>query len=678
MKTLIYFGQLSHQTDHSVQNRCFPLAAGFIGSYLTENLQGQIEVEIFKKASDLNEAFLKQTPDVLMLSNYMWNQNLACFFAAKVRKHFPDVFIIMGGPNFSIETSRNLEFLEKNPAIDVLVLQEGEIPTLLLMREHIHSGKDRFKTRCLAIPSTLSLFRDRSPHLEKHREPQKSDHGHKPLTETRLGVTGTGTSLDDIPSPYLTGMMDKFFSDGEVPLIETNRGCPFSCTFCQQGTFYFKKIRHFSTQRIGEEVGYIAQKINALDVRIHSLEIADPNFAMYERDSEILQALKTIQERYSYPLDVGCSTGKNRTQLIIDNASILKTGSIQLRSAMQSLNADTLKAIKRENIRLDTYYEIQKELDKKDLENNADLMLGLPLETFESHKTGIFRLIDFGIKEFACLQTIVLKGTEMEANDYRKRYGIKTKKRIIPECLGEYLILGETVFIFESEDIIIETSTLSFEDYKKCRALHFLVMIFHNTRLLKPTYVLLDFLNIPKSSFLNTCMALSPNPLEDLINDFVTETGLELFESDQLPFEKTDQTGLTGNKIFRHLSIALFKNSVVLAKAFGQTLKNIFPPNHESEIKDLCNIFKHSIINPFHIVSDIDIDLNSKSLRGLLGSPVSLKLTEKQREILQTLNNIYASEEDKINKLAYHLRPANLSMKINSIMASTQGVMTPS
>ena len=38
--------------------------------------------------------------------------------------------------------------------------------------------------------------------------------------------------LSEIPSPYTTGMMDKFFSEKFIPAIQTNRGCPFSCTYC--------------------------------------------------------------------------------------------------------------------------------------------------------------------------------------------------------------------------------------------------------------------------------------------------------------------------------------------------------------------------------------------------------------------------------------------------------------
>ena len=39
--------------------------------------------------------------------------------------------------------------------------------------------------------------------------------------------------LDEHPSPYLTGILDPFLADPLLaPIMETNRGCPYACTFC--------------------------------------------------------------------------------------------------------------------------------------------------------------------------------------------------------------------------------------------------------------------------------------------------------------------------------------------------------------------------------------------------------------------------------------------------------------
>ena len=52
--------------------------------------------------------------------------------------------------------------------------------------------------------------------------------------------------LDEIPSPYLTGLFDELLRDIKItPLMQFVRGCPFKCTFCQEGEDYFNKVRRY-------------------------------------------------------------------------------------------------------------------------------------------------------------------------------------------------------------------------------------------------------------------------------------------------------------------------------------------------------------------------------------------------------------------------------------------------
>ena len=103
------------------------------------------------------------------------------------------------------------------------------------------------------------------------------------------------------------------------------------------------------------------------------------------------------------------------SDLILKNISLLKPGSIVLRSAMQSMNEETLSAIHRNNIKLSTYLDFMNMYKQKNIDTNADIMLGLPLETKSTHIQGLLNLVDKGIDEFAMLQTILLKGTPMES-----------------------------------------------------------------------------------------------------------------------------------------------------------------------------------------------------------------------------------------------------------------------
>ena len=78
----------------------------------------------------------------------------------------------------------------------------------------------------------------------------------------RIGLKGSVKSegRDEIPSPYTTGLLDKFLNGIFVPGFETARGCPFLCSFCDQGLDK-NKITAFSAKRIAEEISYVAKKL---------------------------------------------------------------------------------------------------------------------------------------------------------------------------------------------------------------------------------------------------------------------------------------------------------------------------------------------------------------------------------------------------------------------------------
>src|SRR5262249_30735181 len=90
------------------------------------------------------------------------------------------------------------------------------------------------------------------------------------------------TDLDSIPSPYLTDWFQR--QDAErwiAAIIETNRGCPYSCTFCDWGAATASKIRLFSTERVFAEIDWVSKN------RIEVLWFADSNFGIFPRDIDI-------------------------------------------------------------------------------------------------------------------------------------------------------------------------------------------------------------------------------------------------------------------------------------------------------------------------------------------------------------------------------------------------------
>ena len=106
--------------------------------------------------------------------------------------------------------------------------------------------------------------------------------------------------LDEIPSPFLTGLMDPFLKDGYYPIVETNRGCPFSCTFCVWGISALNKVLKFSMQRVKEELNYVAKS----SFKSSAIVLGDANFGILPRDVQIAEHVRRgVYEAGGFPLE---------------------------------------------------------------------------------------------------------------------------------------------------------------------------------------------------------------------------------------------------------------------------------------------------------------------------------------------------------------------------------------
>ena len=577
-----------------------------------------------------------------MLSNYMWNENLNIFYAQVVKKLLPEALVIMGGPNISINLSAKKDFLQKNSCIDILVEGDGEIVSLKLLNKFYELDKSISDLKSSKIINCFSFDHVNEKFLTSDTE------------DTRLGVEKT--SLDEIPSPYLSGLMDVFLEDGAIPLLESNRGCPYSCSFCQQGTKYFSKIRFFEGSRIHDEIMYIAKRRKELNVDIKIVEFADPNFGQYKQDLDVFEGIRKAQDEYDFPSVVYCSTGKSQAERIMKHSKILQPGSIMIRAAMQSMNPETLKTVARKNLAK----EVFEDFSKDGVETYSDIMLGLPMETFKSYVDGVHQLIDSNIDEFSMPQTLVLKGTPMEKTEYLEKYDIRTKPRVIPECTGFYG--DDSIKVDEFEDMIMHTSTMSFDDYLDCRIFVLIIMIFHNTRLLKHIYKFLDHHGCERSIFFREIYnaSIDSKSFAPVLSDFVELTKSELLNEYIVP-DDVNLEELTSNKIYKFLSISLIKHQSTMTEIVATALSKPELKISRDERDFFIEMFK----NAFMIDIQLDRETITKELPESVSSVFESKtyeyfLSEFQLSRIKNLVSTYPKLEDQENKLPYHLRPPNM------------------
>ena len=145
--------------------------------------------------------------------------------------------------------------------------------------------------------------------------------------------------LTDIPSPYLNGILDEFLQNEHLaPIIETNRGCQYGCSFCFWGQATLTKLRKFNLDTIKEEIRYISERTkNPSKVKY----IADANFGILKRDSEIADTFMECKEKYDFPKRLFIYSLKNQTIHSISTFEKIKTIA-NMSLSMESVNEKTL------------------------------------------------------------------------------------------------------------------------------------------------------------------------------------------------------------------------------------------------------------------------------------------------------------------------------------------------
>ena len=422
----VYLSQMSLELPGS-KYYYFPYSVGVVWCYadadpvIHENYQLK---ELYFVKDDIDTIIEgMEDPAVLGLSSYVWNTKYNESFAKAVKTRWPECKIIVGGAN---APDNDILYFDDKPYIDYLIHQEGEISFAGLLKSFIGVGAE-----------------DNVPGISINRDGKRISTGNS----IRVG------DLSDVPSPYLTGLFDdivkKYNGRSDMTLngiIETNRGCPFMCTFCDWGGTTFSKVKKFDITRIKAEIKWFAEN------KIEYINNTDANFGIFkERDMAITDMLIATKQKYGFPKIFDTNWNKNNNQATVEMASKLLNAGMMRRftASLQSMNPDVLSAIKRTNLNGAQLDNIVEDARKIGINVNTEMIVGLPEETYVSWKTGICKLLkdDFIVESYPLA---LLHNSEMNDPKYKEQYGIKTKS--VKSYFSNY--------VSEWQDMVVATRTM--------------------------------------------------------------------------------------------------------------------------------------------------------------------------------------------------------------------------
>jgi hypothetical protein len=425
-----------------------PYSLGILWSYCLKNefIKDNLKLDrlVYKRESIDELAHHLSKNDIVAFSTYVWNRNYNFKLAQKVKDLNPNVFILFGGPEPPI-TNPNI-FSEVMPFCDVVVRGEGEYIFSNLIEKWLNSN-DWSNDKGLLINQN-GICKDNGP-------------------GERIN------DLDSVPSPYLTGVFDSILPLEKEwnAVIETNRGCPYKCTFCDWGSLTYSKVKKFNLTRVFHEIEWMSQN------KIGYMDVADANFGIFiERDNMIVDKLIEVQTNNGYPYRTGWSWAKNQQSEVVGIAKkLIKSGHFNngLTISLQSMDENTLNTIKRSNMGINKINEIFAECRKDGVPLNVELILGLPGETLQTWENTMFGVFEVGQHDSVEVwQAQILENAEMNLSQ-RKLFNMRG------QMVLDYFPNGLDNEAPEVSEIVTSTSTMSLEDMVEGYKLSWFLITWH-------------------------------------------------------------------------------------------------------------------------------------------------------------------------------------------------------
>ena len=442
----------------------FPYSIGRLQAYAQKFTRdaGRFEysLPIYKRVPIAQAVQHLLEADVVPVSAYVWNIKISLEIARRLKDLRPKNLIVFGGPQVP---DRAETFLRENPFIDVVVHGEGEAIFLKILENASSRIWDD-------IPAISFLDKDGS-------------FIHHPRGERMKDLT-------QVPSPYLEGvfesLMETYPEEHWIASWETNRGCPFSCTFCDWGSSVATKVLTYDMETLNREVEWFGER------KIGYVVCCDANFGILPRDLEIAKRVASAKMKYGFPKTISIQNTKNSTERSYEIQKIIAAAGMNngVTIAMQSLDPSTLKSIKRQNISLDSYQELQRRFTRDDVETYTDLILGLPGETYDSYFDGVSQAIANGQhNRIQFSNCAVLPNAEMGDPEYQKKYGMELVETRIVNIHGSLIETEDD--ISETQFLVIATHTMPREDWRKTRVLSWMVAFLHFDKMLQIPLILL-------------------------------------------------------------------------------------------------------------------------------------------------------------------------------------------
>lgn len=379
----------------------FPYTAGCLQAYVQQEAPEHYRFLplIYRRLAVPEALEALAEAEFIGFSVYIWNLRRSLALAQALKAAKPQRRIVFGGPQVPERPEQAEAFLRAAPFIDVCVHGAGEETLLhLLEQARIGDWSEISELQGISWLDAVGDFHARPP--------------------------GPRQSLDHLPSPYLTGVFEPLLAAEHEwkGVWETNRGCPFACSFCDWGSATASKVLRFPLPRVLAEADWFGRK------RVAQIYLTDANFGLLPRDLALTHEIIQRAQHWGFPRTLMTQAAKNSPERVIEIHRLLAQSGLQTLAAisLQTVTEPVLTAIRRQNISLQAFAQVQQACHRHGVRTYTDLIIGLPGETLESFAQGLEAVLESGQLNFIQFyDAAVLPNAELADPTYRERHGLE-------------------------------------------------------------------------------------------------------------------------------------------------------------------------------------------------------------------------------------------------------------
>lgn len=362
-----------------------------------KEVQKESVLEIFLAEYTINQPFdqilqslYEKKPDFLGFSCYLWNISMIKDLVREYRKLDSKVTIWLGGPEVSFDPKSCLSEL---PELDGIMIGEGEETFLQLV---IYYSKRSSLT--LSEISGIAFWSRKENEII--------------VTKPREIL-----SFKELPFPYSVNG-DKKISHLKNKIIyyESQRGCPFSCSYCLSSID--KTVRFRDWELIKEELEFF------LDQKVAQVKFVDRTFNCNKKHAMKIWnfILENDNKVTNFHFEIAADLLDEEEIALLNS---MRPGSVQLEIGVQSFHLTTLAAIGRKTD-LEKIKKVVKELrNSRKVHQHLDLIAGLPYEDLVSFRQSFNAVYAMKPDQLQLGFLKVLKGSPLQKKV--KEYGIVSK-----------------------------------------------------------------------------------------------------------------------------------------------------------------------------------------------------------------------------------------------------------